>query len=370
MDSESTSNLLQLSKTVYEATSTIVRHLKNTKQQEPTFNQNSSTIKYSEDVQAARSVLNEAARDLICLVNGPINEFRQLLMTHYDIASYQVALQFEFFKHVPLNGRVHLADLAHKAGLDQDRCRRVIKHLKTQHIFKEIVPDVLEHTASSASIAQDPNLEALLLMQFDEMFKAATATSTFLRNSPLESNSDECGFATYYGKSVYSWYMDHPEKALGFAKAMAALNRMDRPVSTLCDDFPWEKLKSGKVVDVGGGRGHVSMYLASRYPDLSFVVEESNSAAIAEGQATLNSDIAGRVSFMQHDFFTKQPITDASTFLLRHCLHNWNDKDCIRIIRALIPALEKCRPGAQILINEVILPEYDEVLNYEEHLLR
>ncbi|KAM0354998.1 hypothetical protein ACHAPU_000845 [Fusarium lateritium] len=371
MEPSKTSHLLQLSKTVLEATSTIVHHLQNTNQEEPSFDQNSPAIQGNDDIEATRVLLNEAAHDLLRLVNGPINEFRWFFMSHYDLAAYQVALQFSFFKHVPLNGRIGLSELAHKSGMDPDRCGRVVKHLTTHHVFIEVEADVFEHTASSALLARDSNMEALLLMQFDEMFKAATATSTSVKDAPFESNSNTCGFASYHGMSAYSWYTEHPEKALGFAKAMAALTQMDRPVSTLRDEFSWDKLEApGKIVDVGGGSGHVSMYLATHYPDLSFVVQESNGAAIAEGHAKLTPDVAERVKFMQHDFFTEQPIINASAFFLRHCLHNWNDEDCIRIIRALVPALEKCKPGARVLINEEVLPERNEVSKYEEHLLR
>ncbi|KAF4998731.1 hypothetical protein FGRMN_3057 [Fusarium graminum] len=371
MEPSQTSNLMQLSKAVLQATSAIVYHLQKTNQEEPSFDQNSSVIQGDDELEATRNVLNEAANDLLHLVNGPVNQFRWFFMSHYDLAAHQVALQSGFFKHVPLNGKIGLPELAHKAGMDQDRCGRVVRHLTTHRVFNEVEPDVFEHTASSALLARDSNVEALLLMQFDEMFKASTATSASVKDAPFESNSNTCGFATYHGMSAYSWYTEHPDKALNFAKAMAALTQMDRPVSTLRDEFAWDKLGAlGKIVDVGGGSGHVSIYLATHYPNLNFVVQEFNSAAIAEGHARLTPDIAERVEFMQHDFFTEQPITDASAFFLRHCLHNWNDEDCIRIIRALVPALERCKPGARVLINEEVLPERNEVSKYEEHLLR
>jgi methylase of polypeptide subunit release factors len=37
---------------------------------------------------------------------------------------------------------------------------------------------------------------------------------------------------------------------------------VDRQISELRDTFPWELLGNGKVVDIGGGSGHISIELA------------------------------------------------------------------------------------------------------------
>lgn len=78
----------------------------------------------------------------------------------------------------------------------------------------------------------------------------------------------------------------------------------------------------------------------------------------------------GRVTFQQHDFFRPQPVHDASAFFLRQVLHNYNDEDSIKILRALVPALEECGRETPLLINDVVLPESGTVTRFEEHLLR
>lgn len=80
--------------------------------------------------------------------------------------------------------------------------------------------------------------------------------------------------------------------------------------------------------------------------------------------------VDGRVSFQQHDFFEPQPINDASAFLIRQCLHNYDDENCIRILRAHVPALERCAYGTPLLINDVVLPDPGTVTKFEEHHLR
>lgn len=91
---------------------------------------------------------------------------------------------------------------------------------------------------------------------------------------------------------------------------------------------------------------------------------------LAQARDSLTPDIQDRLTFQQHDFFSPQPVHDANAFLIRQCLHNYNDEDCIKILRAIVPALEKCNPGTPLLINEIILPEAGTVARCEEHSLR
>lgn len=57
--------------------------------------------------------------------------------------------------------------------------------------------------------------------------------------------------------------------------------------------------------------------------------------------------------FQKHNFFEEQPVC-AEFYILRHVLHDWQDEDCITILKALLPALE---PGAKVFVSEAILPD-------------
>jgi hypothetical protein len=91
---------------------------------------------------------------------------------------------------------------------------------------------------------------------------------------------------------------------------------------------------------------------------------------LAQGRSLDLTGLEGRIEFMQHDFFTPQPVTDAACYLIRQVMHNWNDQDCIRILQAMVPAMEKCAPGTPLLINDTILPEPGTMTRFEEYGLR
>lgn len=106
------------------------------------------------------------------------------------------------------------------------------------------------------------------------------------------------------------------------------------------------------------------------YPHLQFIVQDGSEDLLAQGRTQNLSDLNGRVTFMEHDFFDPQPELNAGGYFIRQVVHNWNDADCVRILRNIVPALEKCAPNTPLLINEMILPEPGTRSRYEEHSLR
>lgn len=83
-------------------------------------------------------------------------------------------------------------------------------------------------------------------------------------------------------------------------------------------------------------------------------------------------DLGGRLAFQQHDFFAPQPVRDASAYLIRQCLHNYNDADCVRILQAVAPALAEAGPAVPLLISDIVMPEggIGTTRFHENHLRR
>lgn len=119
--------------------------------------------------------------------------------------------------------------------------------------------------------------------------------------------------------------------------------------------YDWDAIDSpgGVVVDVGGGQGAFSQFLAASTRHLRFIVQDS--AAVANsGEAALPEDLKERIDFMPHDFFTEQPIKGADVYFMRWILHNWSNKYCLQILRNLVPALKK---GSRVVLYEFLLPD-------------
>ena len=69
---------------------------------EPTFGPDCPDIPSSVEYERLRISLNQTADDLMHLVNGPKNFIRTFTCSHYDLAAFQVALEFNFFENVLL----------------------------------------------------------------------------------------------------------------------------------------------------------------------------------------------------------------------------------------------------------------------------
>ena len=132
------------------------------------------------------------------------------------------------------------------------------------------------------------------------------------------------------------------------------------------DSYSFGTLKTGTFVDIGGSLGLVSIAVARRHPELRCVVQDRPNVA-AKGRSLLPSDLANRVTFQEHDFFEQQPLIGAEVYFLRWILHDWPDKYAVRILRALVPAL---KPGAKVVVNEIVLPDPGTVSPYKERFYR
>ena len=71
---------------------------------------------------------------------------------------------------------------------------------------------------------------------------------------------------------------------------------------------------------------------------------------------------------MPYNFLTEQqPVKNADVYFFRWVLHNWADRYCTKILRNLIPAL---KPGAKIVVNDIVLPEAGAIPHWHEARVR
>ncbi|KAI0108553.1 putative O-methyltransferase [Nemania sp. FL0031] len=371
MTKPSESLVLQKAREVLAQAENLVHYLEEKGLSEPDFTPSSPPHPTGHDFDVIRNNLTEAAQDVILLANGPMHWLRTFFCHHHDLGAWQIALRFGYFSIIPIGGSMSVKEMAAVAKMDEDRLGRVMKLLSSQRCFQEVEEDVYTHTSLSAFIAKNKDIEAAIAFQADEMFEAASMTATSVQQDPYLSTPAHSAFNIRFGISPYQWYAQNPERGARFASAMAGLVQMNNDKLELRDRFPWATLGSKTVVDVGGGSGHISIYLATEFPELEFIVQDVNPGMLSQGPKRPDyPPVEKRVSFMQYSFFDPQPIENAGLFFLRQIIHNYNDETSVKIFKSFVPAMEKCSPDTSLLINDMLLPAANTELKVEEHHLR
>ncbi|KAJ7835943.1 O-methyltransferase [Mycena olivaceomarginata] len=272
----------------------------------------------------------------------------------------------------------HINDIGKKNGMDPMKIARVLRPLATQHIFREVSPDVFAHNRISVTLDTGKSSEAVLAapedkhqgaqgfaaiveLNTDETFKAGA----YIQDVVLAPSKDADEFDTPLNRAfnthvgLFSWF-ERPENRVRFRRfgmAMDAGRRVSPPGSALYR-FNWSTLpERALVVDVGAGIGSISLSVAKANPNLRFVIQD-RASVIIEGKEYWDQELpgasaSGRVSFQEHDFFSAQPVKDADIFLLCRICHDWSDSYALKILKHL---REAAQSTTKLIIQERIVP--------------
>ncbi|KAK7963530.1 S-adenosyl-L-methionine-dependent methyltransferase [Apiospora saccharicola] len=379
------SRMRALATTIHDAAAQMEKVLLEHHQPLPSFDED-SPVALPEAALAFQSAAIGATAELHDLLLDPLDLLYQK-SSHYHFTSLQFIARFHVASMIPAGGKTSYAEIAQKTGLQESMVRRLLRHAMTMRIFHEPEPGMVAHTqASKLLVTPEKNAwfwfhpevgwpasvqvcnkraeweDQVLLFEYisstNTDYLLLVVVVQYLEATqkwPESQEANETGFslAGHSGKSIYDVFSADPEHALRFSLAMDTFGELPQyQMSKVVEGYDWASLGRAKIVDVGGSAGQMCVAMARSFPALNFVVQDMASL-VAKGQANLPPELEGRVQFMAHDFFGEQTVR-AEAYLLRTVFHNWSDKYCLQILRALAPALQH---GARILINDVCLPK-------------
>ncbi|KAI1370093.1 S-adenosyl-L-methionine-dependent methyltransferase [Hypoxylon crocopeplum] len=333
------------------------------KVEQPSFSED-AFVSLPKEVSGDKDAILDAAAELYDLLLDPL-ELLHRHVGHNNPVSLQAIARFNIASMVPLGGQATFAEISSQTGLDERHVRRLLRHATTMRVFREPQPGVITHTKASKMLA-NPEGNDWLRVGTEEMWPAATKMVDALQKWPGSCHPNETAFslANNTGDSIYETLGKDVERANRFANSMKVFaTRPDYNPTYITDHYDWAALGRAQVVDIGGGRGHIAKFLARCFDNLDIIVQDMDKVI---QDAELEESPGERVRFMAHDIFAPQTI-HADVFFLRWILHNWPDKYCIMILRALIPVL---RPGVKIIIQETLMPEPGSVPLWREKHLR
>jgi hypothetical protein len=158
----------------------------------------------------------------------------------------------------------------------------------------------------------------------------------------------EPAFDHAHGASFFAYFRQHPGEWALFDELMAAQTApAARAVAAAYDFSPF-----GTIVDVGGGRGTLILELLDAYPHLRGIVFDQPAVAAGARQAIEAAGLTGRCEAVGGDFFAVVP-EGGDVYLMKFILHDWDDKQCIAILRT---CRRRMPAHGRLLVIELLVP--------------
>jgi hypothetical protein len=156
-----------------------------------------------------------------------------------------------------------------------------------------------------------------------------------------------------YGMEWWDFLKANPDEMATFGEAMKSnsLNSL-RGVLEKCD---FTSVK--KVVDVGGGFGHLVIALLQKYKHLNGVlVDVPDLIPIAKSNLPIEDpSVAARLEYVGANMFESVPTADA--YVLKHIIHDWDDDHCLQLLRNCRESMNS--DGVLICVDSVVPPMGD-----------
>ncbi|KAI1873154.1 uncharacterized protein JN550_003407 [Neoarthrinium moseri] len=360
----STSRLAKLTTSLLETVSKLEEALHAQRFPSPSFDEDAPAL-FPKEAIGVRDMAIDYAAEIQDLLQGPLD----IIYRHgsfNNCVSLQAISRFKIASLVPAGGQTTYANIAKETGLDERAVRRIIRHAITMRVFREPEPGIIAHTQASKALT-NPIANDWVSCGTEEMWPASAKMVEALEKWPGSQEPNHTGFAlANNGESIYQVLTGNPERAYRFSNNMKAYMLMQEyNVSHVITDYDWGSLGHVQLVDVGGGAGHVTMELAKHFPKISVVVQDMERMVEKEG-SRIPIELAERFKYVVHDMFAPQAV-QADVYYFRWVFHNWSDKYCSLIIKALIPAL---KPGARVILNEACMPDPGAIPYWREKYLR
>lgn len=227
------------------------------------------------------------------------------------------------------------AAIAAHTGLSADALDRMLRLLAAHGVFAHGADGTYVHTSASDLLRSDHpgSLRSYVRM---------TGMPAFWDRYTELHAAARPGRPPHTMASLVEYFASHPEESAIFNAAMVSKSRTVLPAVAAGYDFS----AFATIADVGGGRGHLLKLILERTPQAQGILFELPHV-IADTPPTT------RLRLAPGSFFT-DPLPAADAYLLMDLLHDWDDSQAERILRAVRRAAQ---PGARVLLVETLVAE-------------
>jgi hypothetical protein len=158
-------------------------------------------------------------------------------------------------------------------------------------------------------------------------------------------------FENTFGMKAWEHREEHPKLNESFNRVTAGVQ--SRTINALLSAYDF----TGKqcIVDVGGGHGKLVGGVLAQYPETQGIVFDLPHVVEGAGAIVREAGIHERCRIEGGSFLETVP-SGGDVYLLKHVLHNWQDAECIAILKRCREAMEAVS-GALLLVLENVMPD-------------
>ncbi|KAI2615683.1 S-adenosyl-L-methionine-dependent methyltransferase [Hypoxylon sp. NC1633] len=329
------------------------------------------TVDPDDDLQARKKAAG-MARTLFNELVHPEEAIAEQCITLTEWASIRMYMQWKFFDTIPLEGGISYEELAASIGAEEALVSRMGQMLVSTGMLLQPTPNQVCHSRLSLSYRTGDSNGALFAMTHDDYQNVFSCLpGHFEKYGPRlpvgRTNIPFCFPSGSDGKLI-GWEVlaaRGKEHIKQFGYAMQAMPNYAWPYTGQYD-FAWVEEYAARnserplIVDVGGSFGHALRVHLVNHPGIPpnrCAVEDRPEMIPSIREAHESDQVMKDVQKVATDFHQGQPIKGALIYFIRRCIHDYDDDECVNILKIMADALPDDEPSARILINEQIMTD-------------
>lgn len=238
-------------------------------------------------------------------------------------------------------------EIAESTGTNPDALYRALRTLASHGVFTEVASRAFGLTPLAATLrtgVPGSLRDYARYWGLPERQRAFTELGYSVRTG-------RPAFDHVHGMDWWSYLAANPRRSALFNDVMGYLARQMHAAAIEAYDLSDVR----RLVDVGGGHGHLVSTILRRYPGMRAVVFDQPHVVAGAEAVLAQAGVSDRVELVSGDFFSAVP-AGGDAYVLSMILHDWSDVEAAAILGNVHRAMD---PVGKVLVIDTVIPEGD-----------
>ena len=273
---------------------------------------------------------------------SPSRQLDRMITGYWISQAIYAAAKFSIADHLK-DGPRSVEELAEATSTNADALYRLLRALASVGIFAEVESRQFELTPLAEPLQSDVagSKRALALMSGDEQFRAWAEIDYSIQTGGT-------AFEKVFGKPIFDYLGDHPDKARIFDAAMVGIH--GRESNAMLDAYDFSGF--GIVADIGGGNGSQMIDLLNKHTEMKGILFDLPHVIERAKDRIESAGLSDRCELVEGSFFEAVP-QGADAYMMRHIIHDWDDDQLQTILGNCHKAMSS---DSKLLVVESVIP--------------